>query len=110
MEAGRLRKRVAIQYPEETYDPAFGAISVEWKLLANVWAEVAPLSAREYIAASALDSVVTARITIRYRDDITNENRIVYRDKIYNIQGTLNDIYYYSDYITLPCSQDVTDE
>lgn len=105
LRAGRLRHRVSLQRLQETRDPETGAVISDWSEVAKLWAEVAPLSAREFVASQAVQSEVSARITIRYRADITAKDRIVYRDKIYNIEGVLTDRDSGLEYITLPVSE-----
>ncbi|UUS13345.1 phage head closure protein [Stenotrophomonas sp. CD2] len=71
--------------------PTTGAQTVSWEPLADVWAEVAALSARELVAAKSVDSEVTMRVTIRQRDDVTDKCRVIHRGKILNIHGVLPD-------------------
>uniref|UniRef100_UPI001F4AE784 phage head closure protein n=1 Tax=Klebsiella pneumoniae TaxID=573 RepID=UPI001F4AE784 len=52
---------------EREQNPTTGAVINTWRDVATLWAEVAPLSAREFIAAQASQGEVTTRITIRYR-------------------------------------------
>lgn len=109
MNAGKLRHRVTIQNFTETQDPYSGEITKNWENLATVWAEVAPLSVREFIAASAEQGEITARITIRNMANITNQSRVLFRDKIYNIHGALPDNVSGIDYLSLAVSEGVND-
>lgn len=107
MRAGRLRHRISLQRQQETRDPDTGAVIVAWVEVAKPWASVEPLSAREFIASQAAQSEITARITIRYRSDVTAKDRIVHRGKTYNIEGVLPDPVSGLEYLTLPVSQGV---
>lgn len=109
MQAGKLRHRVNIEERIKSRDPSSGAIIYEWRVLATVWASVSPLSVREFISAQASQGELIARITIRYRPDITRQHRINFRGKIYNIQGVLPDPDSGREYLTLPCSEGVND-
>ena len=109
MQAGKLRHRITLQKPVKAQSPATGAIVNSWADVATLWADINDLSVREFVAAQAGQSEVTSRITIRYRDDVTNKHRILYRGRIYNIQGVLADDKSGSEYLTLPCSQGVND-
>jgi SPP1 family predicted phage head-tail adaptor len=109
MQAGKLRHHVSLQKPVKTQNPSTGAVVNSWQETAKLWAEVAPLSAREFVAAQATQSEVTTRITIRFRSDVTPKHRIVYAGKIYNIEGVLADDKSGRDYLTLPCSEGVND-
>lgn len=109
MQAGKLRHRVMLQHKVSVQNPLTGAVTPEWQDIKKVWADVVPLSAREFIAAQATQAEITTRITIRYRSGLTNANRIVFRDRIYNIEGVLPDAVSGLEYLTLPCSEGVND-
>lgn len=64
--AGQLRHSVTLQKQVTTRD-ADGAPVTGWQDVVTVWAAIAPLSGREFIAAQATQAAVDARITIRYR-------------------------------------------
>lgn len=104
---GNLRHRVVIQQPVETQDANTGAVNVSWSTFATVWASIEPLSAREFVAAQAEASKVTARIKIRYRTGVTAKMRIyhAYKDLYYNIEGILSDKDSGIEYITMPVSE-----
>src|SRR4051794_24806402 len=103
--AGKLRHRVLLQKQSVSQHPGTGAQIVQWSDLAEVWAEVVPVSAREFVAAQAVSSEVTTRITIRYRADVTAKCRVLYRNRIYNIHGVLADAVSGLEHLTLPCSE-----
>ena len=105
-----LRHRVEIQRKAQTQDPNTGEIITEWVKLADVWASVEPLSAREFIAAQAGQSEITARIVTRYRNDIDAAMRILFRGKRYNIHGALPDADSGLEYLTLPVSEGISDD
>lgn len=118
LDAGKLRHRVRLERysalldsnGNELQDPVTGEIPREWVEVATVWAEIAPISGREFIMSQAIQSQVTARITIRHRDDVDASMRAVHArkgrpDVVYNIKGVLNDVESGLEYITLPCSQ-----
>ena len=109
MQAGRLRHRVTIQEPVKDQDPETGAVINSWRDVVTVWAEITDLSAREFIAAQAVNSAVTTKIVIRFRHGVTNRNRIVHQDVIYNIAGVLADNKSGRDYLTIPCFAGVND-
>lgn len=67
-------------------------------------ADVEPLSGRELIAANAVQSKVTHRIRIRYRDGITAKMRAVERETTYNIEAVIPDRRSGLRYLTLLAS------
>lgn len=108
--AGRLRHRVTIEQKVTTRDPDTGAPITAWQTwAANVAAEVAPLSVKEFLAAQQLQSEVSARITIRYRSGVLATMRIRFKGQIYNIAGALPDAVSGLEYLTLPVSQGTND-
>lgn len=110
LSAGRLRHRISIQKQKNLQDPDTGELRTIWQDVAtNVSAAIEPLSVREFIAAQQMQSAVTARITIRYRDGLTPGMRIVHGSRIYNPQGWLSDPDSGLEYLTAPCSQGVND-
>lgn len=104
IQAGLLRHWVDIEQFAEHVNSS-GERDRYWEPVATVWAAVEPMSAREFTAAQQIQSKVTTRITIRYRDGITAAMRIVHRGKYYNIQGVLSDKDSGIEYLTLPCSE-----
>nr|WP_124428928.1 phage head closure protein [Pseudomonas sp. R2-37-08W] len=109
MRAGDLRHRVELQRPVFSQDPVTGEMTPAWVGVAGIYAAIESLSARDFLAAAAGQSKVSARIVIRYRAGVDPTMRIVHRDKIYNIEGVLADPKSGLDYLTLPCSEGVND-
>lgn len=106
--AGKLRHRVSLQRQQLTQNAATGEMTTTWVVVAEAWASIEPLSARELLAAQAMQSQVTARIVMRKRE-IDASWRIVSGTKRYNIHGILTDPVSGAEYITLPCSEGLTD-
>ena len=109
LDASSLRHPVELQAKQQTQDATTGEMVTSWAKVATLWAAVEPLSAREFIAAQAGQSQITARIVIRYRANVDATMRIVYRGKIYNIHGVLPDMDSGLEYLTLPVSEGVND-
>ncbi len=116
--AGSLRHRVTVerlQYEQDSagdpiQDPVSGELRREWIVLATVWADIAPLSAREFISAGASVSEMSARITLRWQSQFLPSDRIVHNGKVYKIRGILPDLDSGQEFVTLPCSEGVSDE
>jgi SPP1 family predicted phage head-tail adaptor len=90
MQAGRLRHRVAIERPVSTRDD-FGGVVESWQTVATVWAEIHPLSGREFLAAQSTQAGVTTRITIRHLPGVTAAMRVNHDGTLYNIRAVLPD-------------------
>ncbi|CAM3201431.1 phage head closure protein [Xenorhabdus nematophila] len=78
MRAGRLRHRITLQKNESSRSP-MGSVINKWVDVADVWAEVQPISGRELVASGAVLSEATVRIWLRYRADMTTTHRIFYQ-------------------------------
>lgn len=120
LDSGKLRHRVRI----EKYDPlrdtdgdviqdSDGEVTYQWVEVDTVWAAVEPVSAREFIQSASIQSQVSARITIRQRDDVDASMRLVHlrqgrTDVIYNPHAFLEDKDSGLEYMTAPCSRDVS--
>lgn len=107
VENGKLRHRVRIEKPTRIQDQMTGEIRDQWAVIATVWAQIAPLSVREYITASAGQSEITARVLTRWRDDVDATCRLVYKGKYYNIHGVLADNKSGTEYLNLTVSEGV---
>lgn len=84
--AGDLRERVTIETPTRVGDGT-GGESVSWSALATVWADVAALSGSEVTLGERDEARGRFTVTMRYRDDVSAEMRLVWRGKILNIRA-----------------------
>jgi SPP1 family predicted phage head-tail adaptor len=109
MQTQRLRHRIDIDERTLVEDP-MGGSSLTWAPFATaVPAEVAPLSAREFLSANQTHGEVTARITIRWMDGLDATMRIRHGDTVYNIAGVLPDAKSGREHITLPVTAGVNE-
>lgn len=106
--AGKLRHKVEFQEPVTSKNTA-GEIETTWQHVCHAWASVEPVSAKEFVAASQVQSEVTTRITVRYRAGLTAAMRILFRGQVYDIAGLLPDLVSGIEYVTIPCSVGVND-
>ena len=84
MKAGALDQRIVIERLVEGYDELGQPIN-DWLPIVTTWAAVEPLVGREFIAAQAAVSEITARVRLRYRPGITTADRIVHDGTTYGI-------------------------
>lgn len=110
MQSQDFNQRLLLQRPTLVQDLASGAMVTFWVDVGRVWASVDPLSARDFIAAQAVQSEVSVRIVIRYRAGVDQTMRLLGADGVvYAIKGVLPDKVTGREFITLPCSQGVLD-
>lgn len=108
--AGNLRHIVKIQHVVQVQS-SDGSINSVWQDLFNrVYASIDPVSVKEFLVAATTESQVTARITIRYKSQITEKMRVVHGNKVYQIEGVQSDIDSGIEYLTLACSTGVLND
>jgi SPP1 family predicted phage head-tail adaptor len=92
MLAPRLRHRVTLQSQVQTQNATHGGVTLLWvDVETDLPAEVVPLSGREFIHAQTNQVQSTARITLRYREDIDESMRIIFDGWIFGITAILPD-------------------
>lgn len=91
MQTGTLRNRIEIQKLTRTRD-SLGGIVETWARLVEVWANVRMSGAGERMISSVDQEValVTHRITIRHRTDVSVENRILHGDRVLDIESAVD--------------------
>jgi SPP1 family predicted phage head-tail adaptor len=89
MKIGDLRHRVVLQRKEITEDE-LKQQSEAWVDIATVWSAIEPLSGREYFAAKQVNAEVSAKITIRYRKDVSPDMRVIYDGRIFEVLSVIN--------------------
>lgn len=89
MKAGQLDQRVTVERYTSTEDELGQPIEA-WAPLFTCWAAVEPLTGREYLAAQAAVSEVTAKIRMRFRPWMTSQDRVVHNGTVYQIQSVID--------------------
>ena len=89
MKAGALDQRIVIERLVEGYDELGQPIN-DWLPIVTTWAAVEPLTGREFIAAQAAQSEVTARIRMRFRPWMTAEDRVIHDGTTYGIVSVID--------------------
>lgn len=87
MRAGNLRTRVTIQTPGQGIDEYGVPTQETWSDLATVWAEVKPITGRERWASDYTANIATTAVSMRYRDDIQPNYRVLYGERVLRIAG-----------------------
>ncbi|RZJ19120.1 MAG: head-tail adaptor protein [Brevundimonas sp.] len=84
MQAGKLERRVTIQRFTETRDEMNEPVKV-WADVATVWAQARPNRGNERFAAAQVAGAAVMSFHIRYRADLTVQDRLVYDGVVYEI-------------------------
>lgn len=77
MQSGRYRHEITLLRRVDNQQPG-GQVKHSYEPIPNgtVWARIAPISGREFFAAAQVQSEVTTRISIRWRDDVDETCRV----------------------------------
>ena len=87
--AGELNRRIRIEKPESVIDDV-GQSQRSWRLFASVWADIQPLSGREFEVAQSIAAGVNHLVTIRYLPGVTAAMRINYQGRFLNIESVMD--------------------
>ena len=81
---GKLDRRLTLEEPVEIADGA-GGVTRGYQVVATLWAQVMPVSARGTVDAERSSAVATHRIRLRSRSDLTTRHRLRDGNAIYRI-------------------------
>ena len=89
-----MNQRVTIQRRSATKD-AYGQEIDSWIVVAEVWANIRPISGREKLRAFAVESDLTHTVSVRYSAALLPPKtvdawRVVYDSRVFNITATMN--------------------
>ena len=90
MKAGDLDQRVTVERQQGGFDELGQPLPDNWAPLFSCWAAVEPLTGREYIAAAAAVSEVTAKIRLRYRPGVLGTDRVNHEGTAYGIESVID--------------------
>jgi SPP1 family predicted phage head-tail adaptor len=90
MNPGKFNRKITFQRFVEGVDDGFGGGSY-WEDAKTVYAWPKTISGREYVEANADQNVRTTRWRIRYTTGLTEDMRIRYGERTFNIQAILQD-------------------
>lgn len=90
MNIGKLNKRITFLKLTTGYDEMGQEIEGAWQSFKTVWASIKPLRGREYWDAKKKSAEQNYKIMTRYHDGITDDMRIQYKNKIFNIESAVD--------------------
>lgn len=77
---GALRQRVTLEAPIDAPDGA-GGFSQDYAPVAQLWARLAPMGARQDFVAERQEQMISHVVTIRWRAGVTSGMRFVHRGR-----------------------------
>lgn len=81
-----FRHRLTLQAAEEIEDGA-GGVTRTWQMLGYVWAAIEPVSFDDRLMSDKRLGVLTHRIRLRHRSDITLVHRFILGQRIFSIRA-----------------------
>lgn len=89
MLAGKMREAVTLQQKSVSRG-ANGEEVVSWSTFASVYAQVQPISGREFVALRQAQSTITHRFRIRWLTGVTTAMRVLWNSQPYDIVEAIN--------------------
>lgn len=68
----------------------YGEVSKEWTTFFTTRASIKPISGREFYQAETVNSEVTHKVNLRYKDGIKTDMRIKFGKRIFGIISVIN--------------------
>lgn len=85
----QMKRRVTIQNVSRSPDEQ-GGFTETWTDGATVYASIDPYTGYQKFQAMQMQTPVTHKIVMRYRDDVTTETRLKFGDRIFDVAEALN--------------------
>lgn len=85
MNPGKLNKRLTLQIKDEDAKGPDGEPIDGYKDSFTVWGSFSFLKGREYFQAASINSEIQGKTEIRYRDGVTADMKIKYKNDLYDI-------------------------
>lgn len=90
MNPAKFDSRITFQVNGQTYDEDGYPIE-GWTDVKTVWAMIKTLTGKEVFQAMTTKTEYTTRFVIRYTTGLNTDMRILYKNRIFNIQSIIND-------------------
>ncbi|MFA5130421.1 MAG: phage head closure protein [Patescibacteria group bacterium] len=84
IDSGDYNNRIRIEYVTRTAD-GMGGFDEAWAELKTVWGQYRQLSGNELLKQQAVNPIISVAVRIRYRSDVTTDNRLYYGGNYLNI-------------------------
>lgn len=82
---GELKHRISIEQKISKTDPSTGYPANVWEERFKLWAYMEDATGSEFFESGAVQMVQTTNFTIRWRNGLANDMRVVYKNRIYEI-------------------------
>lgn len=86
---GKLKHRITLQTMSSKVD-AYGERVDEWVDVKTVWADISPISGKQFYTAKQINSEISHNIYIRYTDMVKPDMRITFKERVFEILYIMN--------------------
>lgn len=87
---GDFKQRVSVERYTTTSD-GMGGTTQTWSEVSKVWCNIIPLSGQKRLEFGKLDSTVTHEVLMRYRENISDQDRLKYNNSNYTLKFKINE-------------------
>ena len=89
IKSGELRHQVSLQRKQNNSDGVGGSI-ITWSEYATPWCKISPKSGGEKLYLGRLDAQGLSSVVMRYRADIVESDKLVFKDQEFQIRSIIN--------------------
>ena len=89
IKAGDMRHRASLQRKQRAPDGAGGSV-ITWQEYATPWCKITPKTGSERIYLDRLNAQGLSSVLMRYRSDIDEKDKFVFRGREYQIRSIIN--------------------
>ena len=105
MKISKLRHFIEIQQRVEDKNE-FGEAIYTWEKFIKTWAEIKPITSKEFFAAQGLQNETTHRVIIRYLSDIKPDMRIIFENRVFKITA-IRDYFERHKFLEIMCKENL---
>jgi len=103
-QARALNHLVLIEKKQHTKDAIGGESDDEWIEFIPAYAEIKPISGREFMSANTHQNSVTHRVIIRYAEGVYPEMRVKHKQRYFNVLA-VRDFFEKTRWLELMCEE-----
>lgn len=89
MDIGKLRHRITFQQLSNSKNE-YGEPVEDWLDIKTVWAEIKPVSGKQFFAAKQINAEISHNVYIRYRNGLSPSMRIKFKERTFEILYIMN--------------------
>ena len=105
MKISKLRHFIEIQHRIESKNE-FGEAEYTWEEFVKTWAEIKPITSKEFFSAQGVQNETTHRVIIRYITGIKPDMRIIFENRVFEITS-IRDYFERHKFLEIMCKENL---